>query len=129
MPRRILIVDDSPTFLKAISHSLGDEGYVVEEALTPEEAMKKAERTSFDLFIIDINLPGMSGLELLSKIKTACKKEAFASIIITAYGSLDTAVKAMRAGAQDYLTKPLKLDELKDSIRRAFEEKLSERDT
>lgn len=125
MLRRILIVDDAMTLVKAISSELGDEGYIVEIALTPEEALKKSRGTSFDLIIIDINLPGMNGLELLSKIKSVNENVDFASIMITAYGFLDTAVEAMRAGARDYFTKPFNLEDLKRSISRAFGEKAS----
>ncbi len=122
MPRRILIVDNSATLFKAISSDLEEEGYIVEIALTPEEATKKCKRKSFNLIIMDITLPGISGLELLSKIKKIKENEDFASIMITGYGSLETAVEAMRGGANDYFTKPLNLEELKGSIRRVFAE-------
>jgi len=119
MRGRILIVDDSPTLVRTLATDLIEAGYAVETATSTEEALSKLNGVSFDLAIIDIRLPRVSGLELLCQIKR--DNPALAAIIITAYESLDTAVRSMRAGAWDYFVKPLNLDELKESIGRFFQ--------
>ena len=117
----ILVVDDQTTLTSVLLHILEDDGYHVEVAHTAEEALKKFDETPFDLAIIDINLPGMSGLDLLERFKKIDSR--ILSIIITAYGSLDTAIKSMKLGAVDYITKPFKLSELQDSVKDALEKR------
>ena len=125
MPRRILIVDDSKTLVKAISTDLEEAGYTVSIAFNAKEVIKKCQDTSFDLIIMDLNLAGINGLQLLSEIKRITKNEDAFFIVITAYGSLDTAIPAFRAGAHDYFIKPLNLDELRASVRRALGKKVA----
>ena len=119
MTENILVVDDQITLTSVLLHILEEAGYHVEVAHTAEEAIEKFNKIPFDLAIIDINLPGMSGLDLLERFKKIDTQ--ILSIIITAYGSLDTAIKSMKLGACDYINKPFKLSELQDSVKDALE--------
>ena len=118
MSGSILIVDDQTTLTAVLQHVLKEDGYHVQVACTAGEAMEKFNETPFDLVIIDINLPDMSGLGLLERIKKIDSR--ILSVIITAYGSLDTAIKSMKLGACDYINKPFKLSKFQDSVKSAL---------
>ncbi len=117
---RILVVDDDKAFLLLLTSILKDAGYKVDKALSGEEALKKLNRFSPHLIIADLKMPGMSGLELTEKVKG--EHPEMEVVMITAYGTVDTAVKAMKLGAFDYITKPLKdPEELRQLVARVFE--------
>ncbi|MFQ5480093.1 MAG: sigma-54-dependent transcriptional regulator [Thermodesulfobacteriota bacterium] len=107
---RVLIVDDDSNLRELLEEGVQDWGYDVGTAGSGEEAMQCLATDNYNVVVCDLKMPGMGGLKLLSAIK------AFDSmiqvIIITGYATLDTAVKAMEAGAYEYLTKPFRLDEL-----------------
>ncbi|MGC8965550.1 MAG: sigma-54-dependent transcriptional regulator [Caldimicrobium sp.] len=122
----ILIVEDEEVSLKYLSKALELEGYHVEGALTGSQALEKFEKFSYDLIILDLNLPDINGLEVLSRIKSHDPKAEV--IIITAYGSIETAVEAIKRGARDYLTKPIELEKLLLQVKNIYEMKALERE-
>ena len=101
---RILVVDDEPTVRNVLSQVLEDDGFETTEAANGEEALEFLKKETFSLVITDIVMPGMTGIELLVKIKKLYPDTQV--IIITSYASLDTALTALRQGAYDYLFKP-----------------------
>ncbi len=119
MPEKILVVDDEEIIRDTISVVLKKEGFLVDEAENGLVALNKITENFYDLVITDIEMPEIKGIELLER---AAKAQASASfIVITAYGSLDTAIRALRAGANDYILKPVEFDELLIKINRLFE--------
>lgn len=118
---RILVVDDEKIVRESLFHWFEEEDYIVETAEDGEIALKKYEKEKFDLLLVDMKMPGMSGLELLSKIK-AIDKDALI-IIITAFASVPTAITALKTGAYDYVTKPVDPDELSHLVKKALEQK------
>ncbi|MHC1738196.1 MAG: sigma-54-dependent transcriptional regulator [Ignavibacteriaceae bacterium] len=119
MPEKILVVDDEDIIRESLSYILSKEGYVVDEAENGKVALNKILENYYDLVITDLEMPVMKGIELLQNISTAALQTA--SIVITAYGSLDTAIKALRHGASDYILKPVEFDELLLKVNRLFE--------
>ncbi len=107
---RILVAEDEEITLNNIIDTLHDEGFDVVGAQNGEDALAKIEGEHFDILITDIKMPGMSGIGLLERIKE--KSPDTEVIVITGFGSIGSAIEAMRKGAYDYLTKPFDLDEL-----------------
>ncbi len=106
----IMIVDDEKIVRESLFHWFTKVGHTVEKASSGFEALEKLEKNPFELLFVDIKMPEMNGIELLEKVKTEYPETIV--IIITAYGSIETAVKAMKLGASDYLLKPFKPDYL-----------------
>jgi two-component system, NtrC family, response regulator AtoC len=126
MAKRVLVVDDDQLMLSFLSRILKEDGYAVETATDGRIAAKRIEQADFDLVITDLKMPGMSGVELVKVVREMRPEARF--IIITAFGSIESAVEAVKAGASDYLTKPLKNpDELRRVVRRVIQEAESER--
>lgn len=119
MSGKILVVDDEEIIRESLSFILRKEGYIVEEAENGRAAYNKLKEEKFDVVITDLEMPQMRGIELLDEIKKLDIQ--ISVIIITAFGSLDTAIKALRAGASDYILKPVEFDELIIKIKRMFE--------
>ncbi len=119
--RKILIVDDEAEIRKQLSSFLSSKGYYTEDAAKGKDALTKVRDTQFDLALLDFRLPDMNGLELLKKIKILSPNTA--AIIITGYSDVRIAVKSVRSGAFDYVTKPLYVDEILVTIKNALEEK------
>lgn len=113
--KKILIVDDKENISKVLKAILEAENYIVDYANDVDEAVEKAEIFNADLIISDIRMPKMSGIEFYEKMLKKNIKSKF--IFMTAYGSIPMAVKAMKLGASEFLTKPLDYDELKIKIR------------
>jgi DNA-binding NtrC family response regulator len=107
---RILIVDDEANARTALAELLRDEGFQVETAADGFKALPKLEEFAPDLLLTDLKMPGLDGLELMQRAREGDPE--IASVVMTAYGAIDTAVAAMRQGAADYLTKPINVDEL-----------------
>jgi len=121
MGKSILIVEDDALFRSFLSTILKEEGHQVEEARDGKEGLKKFHVGDFDLAITDLKMPLMSGMDLLREAKKTKPESRW--IVITAFGSIDNAVEAMKAGASDYLTKPLSNpDELRLIVRRVLRE-------
>ncbi len=118
---RIHVIDDEPIIHDVLSQLLVSEGYEVEISSSGEEALEKIAGQDFDLFLLDLLMPGMDGLEVLKTLKRI-RPEA-AVIIITAYASVESAIEAMKIGAFDYVQKPFKHEELLLTIGRALEHK------
>lgn len=110
MAESILIVDDEEIIRESLSFVLGKEGYRVREAANGRVALDLIREESFDLVITDLEMPEMKGIELLEHV-TVMSPETLV-VIITAYGSIDTAIAALRKGAVDYILKPVEFDEL-----------------
>lgn len=119
MSQKILVVDDEDIIRDSLSYILKKEGYEVEEAENGKTAFDKIKETHFDLVITDIEMPVMKGTELLEKTRKMDINTAV--IIITAFGSLDTAITALRNGASDYILKPVEFDELLIKVNKLFE--------
>src|SRR5215813_2471719 len=115
---RILIVDDEPNLLTALELALSDEAYSVVCASSAIAWLHRLEKESFDLLITDLRLPDMNGLELLRTVKTL--DPTLVVIVLTAYGTIDSAVTALQNGAYHYLAKPLDIQELKAVITNAL---------
>jgi len=114
---RILIVDDNREIRVILEEYLREEGYAAEGAGEGKEALAKHGTSPFDLVITDLNMPGMTGLELIKEMSKGETTTEF--IIITGYASLDTAIEAVKAGAFDYIVKPFRIEELKVVIKNA----------
>lgn len=121
MSKTILIVEDEETLRESIKRIFLKEGYLVDSAGSAEKALELAEDNIYDIIITDIILPGMDGLEMLERVKEINPEQIF--IVITAYASIDTAVKALRLGAYDYIMKPIIHEEIKQVVRNAMTEK------
>jgi DNA-binding NtrC family response regulator len=122
MVLKLLVAEDEEITLKHLLSTLQKEGYEVLGARDGTEALSKIENDSFDLLIADIKMPGLSGIELLEKVKE--KHLETEVIIITGYGSIGSAVDAIKKGAHDYITKPFDLDELLLKVKKIDEEKI-----
>ena len=107
---RILVVDDEVNARTALAELLRDEGFDVETAADAFKALGKYESFSPHVVVTDLKMPGMDGIELVKKLRAM--EDAAAVVVMTAFGAVSSAVDAMRAGAADYLTKPLNFDEL-----------------
>jgi len=118
---KILVVEDDPILRRFVCDVLARKGFDVTSAENGKIAMQKMEKNSFDLVISDLKMEEMDGLKLLENIKKDTPDTAV--VIITAYGSVSTAVEAMKKGAFDYITKPVELEELDIVIDRVFQHK------
>jgi len=119
MKNKILVVDDEHLIRWSLEQNLKKQGYEVSTAGSGEDALRLLQEESPDLMLLDIQLPGMNGMEVLEKAKEL--EEDVIVIMVTALGVLETAVKAMRLGAYDYINKPFNLDELAIVIKKALE--------
>jgi DNA-binding NtrC family response regulator len=117
----ILVVDDDGHMRELIAKVLTREGYAARALPRAQDVLKALEEEPTDLVLSDIRMPGMDGLTLLREVKRVSPETSV--ILMTAFGSIDSAVQAMKAGAFDYLTKPFKLDELSVVVRRALDER------
>jgi DNA-binding NtrC family response regulator len=108
---RILIVDDNKELREILEEYLRNEGDFVDGASNGREALVRHGQTSYDLIITDLNMPEVTGLELIKRIRQ--ENDATEFIIVTGYASLDSAVDAVKMGAFDYIVKPFRMEELK----------------
>jgi len=116
---RILVVDDEASARGGLEKLLKQEGYVVDTAGDGEEALVRFAEGAADVVVTDLKMPNMDGIELLKKLRA--QDNAVPVIVCTAFGDVETAVQAMRAGAEDYLTKPIDFDALTLAVERALE--------
>jgi len=117
----ILIVDDEQVVCDLLYDELNERGYLCITALNVNDALTKLATQDFDVALVDIKLPGISGMELLRKI--CSKHHNTAAIMVTGVNNIDTAVEAMKLGASDYVVKPFDLNRVSASIRTALENK------
>ncbi len=126
MKHNILIVDDEENIRLSLKGGLEDEGYQIVLAASGEEAFKVLEQTEVDLLLLDIWMPGMDGLTVLERLKK--ELPSLPVIIMTGHGSIDTAVRATRLGALDFIEKPLDLNKLIITIANALHLKALEQE-
>jgi len=119
MKYRILVVDDQEPFSHQVKKRLEKEGYEVAIKTDGKKALKTIEETRYNLVISDLKIPDLDGLALLTNVKERFPETAF--IVMTAFGSIETAVEAMKKGANDYITKPFSSEELVLIIKNVLE--------
>lgn len=117
---KILVVDDDKDMQGNIVEILEGADFKVSTANNGEDAVKLVAETMFDLVLLDLIMPGMGGMEALPMIKRECPNTKV--IMITAFSTIDNAVEAMRKGADDYITKPFKINELMMAVKKCLEE-------
>jgi DNA-binding NtrC family response regulator len=116
--RSILVVDDDAAMREMLASMLEPEGFAVETAKTADEAMERLRDRDYDLVLSDIRMPGRSGIALASEMRDVRARTPV--VLMTAFGSLDSAIEAMRAGAFDYITKPFKREAVLVALERAL---------
>ncbi|MEW6381036.1 MAG: response regulator [bacterium] len=118
--KRVLVVDDEQNSREGLSKILTKEGYTVHTAENGKKALIEAENNNFDLIITDLRMPEMDGIEVLEKLRK--KNKNIGVVIVTAYGEVNSYLKAMNLGAFEYLNKPIHLEELRRVINKALRE-------
>jgi two-component system NtrC family response regulator len=114
----ILLIDDDESLRRVMEFSLTEAGYAVRAVAGGEEGLRLFEKDPFDAVVTDITMPGMSGMEVLRQVRE--RDARIPVIIITAYGTIESAVEAMKQGAFDYITKPFNRDELRITLEKAL---------
>jgi len=121
----ILVVDDEEAIRIALSDALESYGYVVVPAASADEAVKLSKGRTFDIALVDLRMPGeLDGMELMSVLRA--QNPPTDVIILTAYGTLDTSLEAMRSGVFDYLLKPVETDKVIETVARCLERRRSQ---
>ena len=119
MRANVLIVDDDEALRRALADRIRFWGHTVTPAKDGEEALAETSRKAFDLILLDLSMPGISGLDVLDRLReSGCSAE---KVVLTAFGSVAQAVEAMKRGADDFLTKPADFELLKKTVERAIE--------
>jgi len=119
MSNRILIADDEPSNAKILGEELTDRGYTVEMANNGSETLKKVESSPPDLIILDYMMPDLTGLDVLKDLRKRGNDTPV--VMITAYGSIERAVEAMKEGAYDFITRPFEPDHMALVVQKALE--------
>ncbi len=117
----LLIVDDDPVTVDLLREVLSKEGYEVTTALSGEEAISKGMENLFDIVITDVRMGERDGMDVLRSFRKTSPETSV--IVVTAFGSIDTAIEAIREGAFDYISKPFKLEEIRITVKRALEQR------
>jgi len=111
MPARILVIDDEDSMCNFMEIMLTKEGYQVDSTCLASDGISRLRESNYDLVIADLNMPEMTGIDVLKNVKEFKKEQEL--VVMTAYASVDSAIEAMKQGAADYITKPFKIDEIK----------------
>src|SRR4051794_5619834 len=119
MPDAILVADDEPGVRESLAEVLRDAGYAVEAAADGSAALVALEANDFGVVITDLRMPGADGLAVLRRAREVSPQTLV--LVMTAHGSVDTAVEALRAGAADYILKPVVFDDLLAKVARLLE--------
>ncbi len=119
MMNKILVIDDEKNILSSFTKILNQEGYQVSTAHNAEDGLERVRAEKPGLVIMDIRMPGMSGIEAVSEIRQVDAKIPI--ILMTAFGTIDTAIEAMKAGAYEYVIKPFDISEMKEMVKKALE--------
>ena len=122
---RILVIDDDENIRKVLETILEDEGYIVETAETAKKGIEKSEKEFYNLALIDVRLPDMEGIELLSKLRNT--KPKMRKIIVTGYPTLQNAVSAVNKGADAYVMKPFEVEKILQTIREQLKKQQEEK--
>jgi len=117
--KKILVAEDEPTLREGIATAFRDRGWQVEEAADGETAIARLEQEVYDVLVTDYKMPGRSGLEVVKRCKML--NESTVALMMTAFGTVESAVDAMKAGTFDYVLKPFDLEELEMKVERALE--------
>jgi DNA-binding NtrC family response regulator len=118
---RVLVVDDEPSVCDACHEALAIEGYMVDTALSGEKALEVLGTSRYDIILLDLKMPGMSGMEALEKLKEVAPKADV--VMMTGYATVESAVDAMKLGAIDYIKKPFTNRELAGKLLQVLERK------
>jgi DNA-binding NtrC family response regulator len=118
MPAHILVIDDEDSMCNFMEIMLSKEGYAVDTTTSPVEGVKRLRGKNYDLLIADLNMPQMTGIEVLREVKSFKSEQEV--IVMTAFAAVDTAIEAMKQGAADYVTKPFRVDEIKLAIEKSI---------
>ena len=116
--KRILIIDDENVICKGCKMILDEMGYVCDHSLSGKDGLKTVLELPYDVLLLDMKLKDMDGMEILEKVKTA--KPKLYVIVITGYSTVKNAVKAMKLGANDYISKPFNDDDIIIAVQNAF---------
>ncbi|MCW4046050.1 MAG: response regulator [Candidatus Bathyarchaeota archaeon] len=122
---RILVIDDDENIRKVLETILTDEGYSVETAETAKKGIEKSEKSFFNLALIDVRLPDMEGIELLSKLRNT--KPKMRKIIVTGYPTLQNAIAAVNKGADAYVMKPFDVEKILQTIKEQLKKQEEEK--
>lgn len=117
--QRILVVDDEKNIRLTLSHMLEMEGYAVETAVNGEDALQRLQEESFDLMLLDLKMPGIAGTEVLAQVNE--RYPQIKVIMVTAHGTVDNAVEAMKVGAVDFIQKPFAPQEIRELVSRVLD--------
>ena len=123
---KILVIDDDESLRRVLEYNLAQEGYAVLTASSGEQGLEFLRKESADLVLTDVRMPGMNGLQVMEEVRKL--DPSIPVIILTAFGTIEAAVEAMKAGAFHYISKPFNRDELKLTLRKALEMKALERE-
>lgn len=115
MSKRILIVDDEKNIRMTLKHCLREQKYDLDIAINGDEALTKIENNKYDLVLLDIKMPGLSGMDVLKKVRERGNNTNI--IMMTAYGTIERAVEAMKLNAIDFISKPFSPDEIRSIVR------------
>ena len=118
MSSRILIVDDDEVSCQLFAETLEQEGYLVDQAHSGDEALALLRDNLHDLLVIDVRMPGLTGLQVTRTVHA--KQASLPIIVMTAFGSMETAIEAIHEGAFDFISKPMNLEEIKKTVSRAL---------
>ncbi len=118
-PKTVLLIDDDESLRRVVEYNLREDGYQVVTAADGRSGLQRFQESSVDLVLTDVRMPEMDGVELMTRLKAM--QPDLPVIVLTAHGTIDSAVEAMKVGAFDYLTKPFSRDQLKASVRKALE--------
>ena len=122
---RILVIDDDENIRKVLETILEDEGYIVETAETAKKGIEQSDKAFYNLALIDVRLPDMEGIELLSKLRNT--KPKMRKIIVTGYPTLQNAVAAVNKGADAYVMKPFEVEKILQTIREQLKKQEEEK--
>ena len=118
-PKTVLLIDDDESLRRVVEYNLQEEGYRVITTVDGASGWQTFQAEAVDLMLSDVRMPEMDGLELLTRVKAV--QPDMPVIMLTAHGTINSAVEAMKLGASDYLTKPFSRDQLKAAVRKALE--------
>ena len=116
MENRILIIDDDPSFISQVTQILKKENYKVGFALNAKDGLCKLEAVSYDVVILDINMPGMNGFEVLEELKSSKTYKLIPVLMSTADANKEIVLKAIKNGADEYIVKPIDVESFLDKV-------------
>jgi len=122
MAEKVLLIDDEVEFLENLSERMSVRGMEVSTALTSDDAVSAVEKGEFDAIVLDLQMPGMNGIEMLKVIKA--RRPDMQVILLTGQATLEAGIEAMKLGAMDFMEKPADIDSLTEKIKKAQAKKM-----